>query len=149
LVSKVKKELPLVLELVETRHWYGVVARHVGVTGRVGRKVGEIRVRRDQHLPRYNQDPHTPCYQVADIEVAKPMRRRGVATALYHAAAEVAFAEGFSLCSDAAINLSTDADAVWESLRRKRIAYWEVPGDIDSNFDYGRYVIPRPTAQKS
>lgn len=148
-MSKVKKELSLAFELVEGGHWYGVVARNVGDKERVGRKAGEIRVRREQYLPNRNQDPHTRCYQVADIEVAKPMRRRGVATALYQAAAEVAFAEGFSLCSDAAMNLASEADAVWESLRRKRIAYWEVPGDIDSNFDYGRYVIPRPIPQKS
>lgn len=148
-MSKVKKELPLALELVEGVRWYGVVARNVGVTGRIGRKVGEIRVRRDQHLPSHNQDPHTLCYQVGDIEVIKPMRRRGIATALYRAAAEVAFAEGFSLCSDAAVNLAPQAEAAWESLRRKRIAHWEVPGDIDENFDYGRYVIPRPSAQKS
>jgi GNAT superfamily N-acetyltransferase len=77
------------------------------------------------------------------------MRRRGVATALYLAAAEVAFSEGFSLCSDEATSLNEEAEAVWVSLSEKGVAYWEVPGDVDENFDYGRYVIPRPPSRKS
>lgn len=142
-MSKIRKEPALAFEFVEMGPWYDVVAYHMDA------KAGEIRIRRDEHLPRRNPDPHTPCYQVSYVEVIESMRRRGVATALYLAAAEVAFAEGFALCSDAAVNLGAEAEAVWESLRRKRIAYWEVPGEIDENFDHGRYVIPRPPAPKS
>ena len=133
----------LTFELVQGGHWYDLVAYHEGVL------TGEIRILRKQHLPKRKPDPHTPCYQVVHIEVAETMRRRGVATALYQAAAEVAFSEGFSLCSDSAVNLGSEAEAVWDSLRKKGIAYWEVPGDVDENFDYGRYVIPQPPVQKS
>jgi GNAT superfamily N-acetyltransferase len=140
MAGHVQKELPLAFEFVDMGSWYGVIAYHMDA------KVGEIRVRRDEHLPRQSPDPHTPCYQVSYVEVAEPMRRHGVATALYLAAAEVAFSDGFALCSDTAVNLGSEAEAVWESLRKKRLVYWEVPGDIDENFDHGRYVIPRPSA---
>lgn len=143
LVSKVKKEPSLTFEIVEGGRWYGVDAYHMDV------KVGEIRVGRHEYLPSENPDPHTPCYQVSSVEVAEPMRRRGVATALYLAAAEISFSEGFSLCSDEATSLNEEAEAVWESLSWKGIAYWEVPGGIDENFDYGRYVIPKLPTRKS
>lgn len=136
------KKPPLVFEFVEMGRWYDVDAYFEG------KPVGNIRIRRDQHLPRRNPDPHTPCYQVAYVEVPEPMRRRGISTELYLAAAEVAFSEGFALCSDTAMNLGSEAEAVWDSLRRKGIAHWEVPGEVDQNFDHGRYVIPKPSALK-
>jgi GNAT superfamily N-acetyltransferase len=132
--------LPLSFDVKDGGRWYDVIARHDGAA------VGNIRVRRSEHLPKTKPDPRTPCYQVSDIEVVERMRRRGVATALYEAAAKVAFSEGFSMCSDFAQNLGQDAEAAWDSLRKKGIAYWEVPGNVDENFDYGRYVIPKVKA---
>lgn len=134
----------LTFEFIERGSWYDIDAYHADIP------VGHIRVRRDEHLPK-NPDPHTPCYQVKYVEVVESMRRHGIATELYLVAAKVAFAEGFALCSDTAVNLGTEAEAVWESLRRKRVAYWEVPGEVEENFDYGRYVIarsPRKGAKK-
>lgn len=103
--------------------------------------VGEIGVYRGEGSPIV---PQTPCYHVRSAEVHEDYRRRGIATLLYQIAADIAESENMALCSDMSTSLSEDAEAFWIKQSRAGSAYWEVPGNSDDNFDYGRWVLNRP-----
>jgi len=108
--------------------------------------LGAIFLRKKSNLPD-DPDPHTPCWQVAGIDVIERFRRKGFGTKLYEEAARQAAYHGMSLCSDTAGDLANEALAFWEKQVRKGRAYWEVPGPPEeegSNYDYGRFVLKQP-----
>lgn len=110
--------------------------------------LGAIFLRKKSNLPD-DPDPHTPCWQVAGIDVIERFRRRGFGTKLYEEAARQASRHGMALCSDTAGDIANEALAFWEKQVRKGRAYWEVPGPPEeegSNYDYGRFVLRMPLA---
>lgn len=108
--------------------------------------LGAIFLRKKSHLPD-DPDPHTPCWQVAGIDVIERFRRRGFGTKLYEEAARQAARHDMSLCSDTAADISNQALPFWEKQVQKGRAYWEVPGPAERegfHYDYGRFVLRRP-----
>jgi len=108
--------------------------------------LGAIFLRRDSNLPD-DPDPHTPCWQVAGIDVLEQFRRQGYGTKLYEEAARQAQKQGLTLCSDTVGDMATPALAFWEKQVQHRRAYWEVPGPPEReghNYDYGRFVLKTP-----
>ncbi len=109
--------------------------------------IGAIFLRKKSYLPEKYPDPHTPCWQVAGIDVDSRYRRQGFATLLYHEAAKAAARHGMHLCSDVVMSLANEALAFWEKQVQKGRAFWEVPGLPEregENYDDGRFVLKTP-----
>lgn len=109
--------------------------------------IGAIFLRKQSLLPDRHPDPHSPCWQVAGIEVREHLRRQGFATLLYEEAARAAARHGMHLCSDVPLSLSNEALAFWEKQVKKGRAFWEVPGPPEregENYDDGRFVLQIP-----